>query len=64
MPDLSKKQIDMFVRAVMPELYKAQETWDAWNEALDEIAAKSVKLENLEKQDDAKNTDPNRGLAD
>ena len=53
MEDLSKKQVDMFVRAIMPDLYKAQERWDAWNEALDKIAAESVKLEYLEKQDEA-----------
>ena len=53
MEDLSKKQVDMFVRAIMPDLYKAQERWDAWNEALDKIAAESVKLEDLEKQDEA-----------
>ena len=28
MEDLSKKQVDMFVRAIMPDLYKAQERWD------------------------------------
>lgn len=29
MEDLSNKQVDMFVRAIMPDLYKAQERWDA-----------------------------------
>ena len=65
MPDLSKKQIDMFVRAMMPELYKAQERWDAWYEALDEIADKSVKLEDLEKPADTKEQrHSTEGLAD
>ncbi len=52
MKDLNKKQIDMFVRAIMPDLYKAQERWDAWNEALDSIAAESVKLKDIEKLDE------------
>ena len=52
MKDLNKKQIDMFVRAIMPDLYKAQERWDAWNEALDNIAAESVKLKDIEKLDE------------
>ena len=38
----------------MPEIYKAQTRWNAWYEALDEIAEKSVKLEDLEEQAEAK----------
>ena len=49
----------------MPEIYKAQTRWNAWNEALDEIAEKSVKLEDLEKPVDTKEQrHSTEGLAD
>ena len=52
MSKLSKNQLDIITKTIMPELYEIQGRWDAWDEALDSIAAESVKLKDIEKQDE------------
>ena len=64
MSKLNKKQIDSFAKSLMPELYKIQRRWNAWDKALSDIADKSVKLIDLEKASEANNPEAEECLSD